>query len=31
MAFSLRKEEFAKYLNQNVPSESENFDITLSC
>ncbi len=31
MAFSLRKEEFDKYLNQNVPSESENFDITLSC
>jgi len=31
MAFSLREEEFSKYLNENIPSESENFDITLSC
>lgn len=31
MAFSLREEEFTKYLNQNIPSESDNFDITLSC
>ena len=31
IAFSLRVNEFTKYLNQNVPSDSENFDITLTC
>ena len=31
MAFSLRVNEFDKYVSQNIPSESEDFDITLSC
>ena len=31
IAFSLRKNDFNKYINENIPSESENFKITLSC
>ena len=31
MAFSLRVNEFDTYVSQNIPSESEDFDITLSC
>lgn len=31
IAFSLRKNDFNRYVNENIPLESENFRMTLSC